>query len=134
MVGGSGRVRWFVGHRVKSLTIFVNIGSSCSMLALGTSWSTCVYIIRGLIFFRYINAFGVYQDYYIRHYLTKSTPSEIGFVVAMLQISLMLKKFSSWIGGTQIFLNFSCGVFVGRLFDRGQLCVVWFHLSLLGAD
>ncbi|KAG2017460.1 monocarboxylate permease [Coprinopsis cinerea AmutBmut pab1-1] len=52
--------------------------------------------------FGYINAFGVYQDFYVREYLQNSTPSSIG-----------------WIGGTQIFLNFSMGLFTGRAFDRG---------------
>ncbi|KAJ2931043.1 hypothetical protein H1R20_g6047, partial [Candolleomyces eurysporus] len=52
--------------------------------------------------FGYINAFGVYQDYYVRIYLTHYTPSTIG-----------------WIGGMQIFLNFGMGVVTGRLFDRG---------------
>ncbi|KAF9460408.1 MFS general substrate transporter [Collybia nuda] len=52
----------------------------------------------------YTNGFGVYQDYYVRRYLTNYTPSEIG-----------------WIGGTQIFLIFSMGILTGRAFDRGYL-------------
>ncbi|CAA7263258.1 unnamed protein product [Cyclocybe aegerita] len=62
--------------------------------------------------FGYINAFGVYQDFYIRSFLTDYTPSAIG-----------------WIGGTQIFLNFSSGVFVGRAFDRGY----FYYLMAAGA-
>ncbi|PPQ71856.1 hypothetical protein CVT26_007015 [Gymnopilus dilepis] len=52
--------------------------------------------------FGYINSFGVYQDFYVRHYLTAFTPSDIG-----------------WIGGVQIFLNFFLGAFSGQIFDRG---------------
>ncbi|KAF8882755.1 major facilitator superfamily domain-containing protein [Gymnopilus junonius] len=52
--------------------------------------------------FGYINSFGVYQDFYVRNFLTASTPSDIG-----------------WIGGVQIFLNFSLGAITGRIFDRG---------------
>ncbi|KAJ3511807.1 hypothetical protein NLJ89_g3884 [Agrocybe chaxingu] len=62
--------------------------------------------------FGYINAFGVYQDFYVRSYLTDYTPSAIG-----------------WIGGTQIFLNFSSGAFVGRAFDRGY----FYYLMAAGA-
>ncbi|KAF9043327.1 MFS general substrate transporter [Panaeolus papilionaceus] len=57
--------------------------------------------------FGYINAFGAYQDFYVREYLTRYTPSDIG-----------------WIGGVQIFLTFSCGAFTGRIFDKGY----FYHL------
>ncbi|PPQ65140.1 hypothetical protein CVT24_003230 [Panaeolus cyanescens] len=60
-------------------------------------------------FFGYINAFGVYQDFYVREYLTSYTPSDIG-----------------WIGGVQIFLTFSCGAFTGRIFDKGY----FYHLMV----
>uniref|UniRef100_A0A8H8CJL2 Major facilitator superfamily (MFS) profile domain-containing protein n=1 Tax=Psilocybe cubensis TaxID=181762 RepID=A0A8H8CJL2_PSICU len=60
----------------------------------------------------YIGAFGVYQDFYVREYLTEHTPSEIG-----------------WIGGIQIMLTFSAGIFVGRAFDRGY----FYHLMICGA-
>ncbi|KAF9011755.1 major facilitator superfamily domain-containing protein [Cyathus striatus] len=52
--------------------------------------------------FGYVGTFGVYQDYYVRIYLTNYTPDEIG-----------------WIGGVQIFFLFSIGAISGRLFDRG---------------
>ncbi|KAF9560641.1 monocarboxylate permease [Agrocybe pediades] len=64
----------------------------------------------------YINSFGVYQDFYVREYLTNFTPSDIG-----------------WIGGTQICLNFSVGALTGRYFDRGYCLIVFcivFMLSL----
>ncbi|KAJ7574914.1 monocarboxylate permease [Mycena floridula] len=50
----------------------------------------------------YVNGFGVYQDFYVRFFLTDYTPSEIG-----------------WIGGVQVLLTFSSGLLAGRLFDRG---------------
>ncbi|KIM41326.1 hypothetical protein M413DRAFT_146525 [Hebeloma cylindrosporum] len=61
--------------------------------------------------FGYINSFGVYQDYYARQYLTGSSPSDIG-----------------WIGGVQIFLNFSLGIITGPAFDRGY----FYHLIISG--
>ncbi|KAF5341733.1 hypothetical protein D9611_001313 [Ephemerocybe angulata] len=67
------------------------------------AWSTVIgaFLVQYSTF-GYINAFGVYQDYYVRVYLTHSSPSDIG-----------------WIGGIQIFFNFGLGVIAGRLFDRG---------------
>lgn len=32
-------------------------------------------------FFRYVNAFGAFQDYYVREYLNQSTPSVIGWAI-----------------------------------------------------
>ncbi|TFK75525.1 MFS general substrate transporter [Pluteus cervinus] len=61
--------------------------------------------------FGYTNAFGVYQDYYVREYLTNHTPASIG-----------------WIGGAQIFFIFSIGLLTGRLFDRGYFR----HLMIAG--
>ncbi|KAF8646617.1 hypothetical protein AX16_007118 [Volvariella volvacea WC 439] len=52
--------------------------------------------------FGYTNAFGVYQDYYVRHYLNRYTPRDIG-----------------WIGGAQIFFVFTSGIVTGRAVDRG---------------
>jgi MFS family permease len=48
------------------------------------------------------NAYGVYQDYYVRFFLTSYTPSTIG-----------------WIGSTQLFFQFSMGLLAGKLFDAG---------------
>ncbi|KIL66114.1 hypothetical protein M378DRAFT_75796 [Amanita muscaria Koide BX008] len=55
----------------------------------------------------YINAFGVYQDFYVREYLTKYSPSAIG-----------------WIGGIQLFLMFSSGLLTGSAFDLGYFIVL----------
>ncbi|KAF9045373.1 MFS general substrate transporter [Panaeolus papilionaceus] len=67
--------------------------------------------------FGYINSFGVYEDFYVREYLSSFTPSDIG-----------------WIGGVQIFLTFSCGAFTGRIFDKGYFillhAIALFMLSL----
>ncbi|KAF9482970.1 MFS general substrate transporter [Pholiota conissans] len=52
--------------------------------------------------FGYIASFGVYQDYYVREYLSNFSTSDIG-----------------WIGGVQVCLNFAPGIIAGRLFDRG---------------
>ncbi|KAM6501218.1 monocarboxylate permease [Amanita muscaria] len=57
----------------------------------------------------YINAFGVYQDFYVREYLTKYSPSAIG-----------------WIGGIQLFLMFSSGLLIGSAFDLGY----FYHLMI----
>ncbi|KXN85598.1 Riboflavin transporter MCH5 [Leucoagaricus sp. SymC.cos] len=62
--------------------------------------------------FGYVNAFGAYQDYYVRKYLTQSSPSDIG-----------------WIGGVQICFTFSMGVVTGRLFDAGYF--YWLNISNL---
>ncbi|CAG7848394.1 SubName: Full=Uncharacterized protein {ECO:0000313/EMBL:CCA73652.1} [Serendipita indica DSM 11827] len=48
------------------------------------------------------NAYGIYQDFYVRHFLTNYTPSAIG-----------------WIGSVQLFFQFSLGLASGTLFDRG---------------
>ncbi|KAF8882756.1 MFS general substrate transporter [Gymnopilus junonius] len=66
--------------------------------------------------FGYINSFGVYQDFYVRRYLTNFTPSDIG-----------------WIGGIQIFLNFSLGAFSGMIFDRGYSKHLMYSSTLLYA-
>ncbi|QRW05964.1 transporter MCH4 [Ceratobasidium sp. AG-Ba] len=59
--------------------------------------------------FGYANAFGVYQDYYTRIYMTNKTSSEI-----------------AWIGSTQICLQFVMGLVSGKLFDSGH-----FHATTL---
>lgn len=58
--------------------------------------------------FGYVNAFGVYEDYYTRVYMTNKTSSEI-----------------AWIGSTQLCLQFVMGLVSGKLFDEG-----YFHLTI----
>jgi len=60
------------------------------------------------------SAFGVYQDYYVRFFLTSYSPSAIG-----------------WIGSTQLFFQFSMGIFAGRLFDAGYFYYLVSLASLL---
>ncbi|QRW12306.1 transporter MCH4 [Ceratobasidium sp. AG-Ba] len=75
-----------------------------------TAWATALY--RWLVLFAtfgYANAFGVYQDYYTRIYMTNKTSSEI-----------------AWIGSTQICLQFVMGLVSGKLFDSGH-----FHATTL---
>lgn len=57
----------------------------------------------GLLFcsFGYVNAFGVYQEYYQTHQLSSKTPDDI-----------------SWIGSLQVFFLFNGTLFGGPLFDR----------------
>ncbi|PQE15489.1 riboflavin transporter MCH5 protein [Rutstroemia sp. NJR-2017a WRK4] len=64
----------------------------------------------GLLFctFGYINAFGVYQEYYQSHQLKHRSPSDI-----------------SWIGSLQVFFLFSGSAIGGPLFDRFGAKVIW---------
>ncbi|PPQ86182.1 hypothetical protein CVT25_006925 [Psilocybe cyanescens] len=59
----------------------------------------------------YVSAFGVYQDYYSRYFLSRETPSSI-----------------SWIGSIQLFLQYAAGIFVGQAFDAG----FFHHMIALG--
>ncbi|PVF96842.1 MFS general substrate transporter [Serendipita vermifera] len=58
------------------------------------------------------NAYGVYQDFYVRHFLTNETPSAIG-----------------WVGSIQLFFQFSMGLVAGKLFDAG-----YFYSLVIGAS
>ncbi|KAF7354107.1 MFS general substrate transporter [Mycena venus] len=60
--------------------------------------------------FGYTTSFGVYQDFYVRDYLSQSSSSAI-----------------SWIGSVNALLIISVGLFIGRLYDRGH-----FRLLLYG--
>ncbi|KAG2152588.1 major facilitator superfamily domain-containing protein [Suillus bovinus] len=60
----------------------------------------------------YATAFGVYQDFYTQHYLTKETSSSI-----------------SWIGSLNMFLVTSVGLLSGSLYDRGY----FYHLMIVGS-
>ncbi|KAJ6602504.1 major facilitator superfamily domain-containing protein [Mycena vulgaris] len=60
----------------------------------------------------YFNAYGVYQDYYAREFMTNKTPSEI-----------------AWIGSCQIALQFILGLPVGKAFDAGY----FHHLMIVGS-
>lgn len=62
--------------------------------------------------FGYATSFGVYQDFYTQHYLTKQTSSAI-----------------SWIGSLNMFLVTSIGLVSGSLYDRGY----FYHLMIVGS-
>ncbi|PPQ87533.1 hypothetical protein CVT25_008535 [Psilocybe cyanescens] len=63
--------------------------------------------------FGYTNAYGVYNDFYVRQYLVEtSTSSQI-----------------SWIGSVQLCLSLSVGLFTGRAFDAGY----FYHLMIAGS-
>lgn len=62
--------------------------------------------------FGYATSFGVYQDFYTQHYLTKQTSSAI-----------------SWIGSLNMFLVTSIGLISGSLYDRGY----FYHLMIAGS-
>ncbi|KAJ7626267.1 MFS general substrate transporter [Mycena polygramma] len=59
-------------------------------------------------------AFGVFQDFYTREYLSEKTPSDI-----------------SWIGSTQLFLDFAIGLPSGRLHDAGHFRLLMASGTLL---
>ncbi|KAF5325114.1 hypothetical protein D9619_009565 [Psilocybe cf. subviscida] len=60
----------------------------------------------------YVSAFGIYQDYYTRSFLSHSTPSDI-----------------SWIGSFQLFMQYAPGILVGWAFDAGYFR----HMIALGS-
>ncbi|KAI9069729.1 MFS general substrate transporter [Trametes sanguinea] len=62
--------------------------------------------------FGYLNAFGVYQDYYTLTLLPNASPSDI-----------------SWIGSVQLFLMYALAVFVGNAFDAGY----FHHVQIVGS-
>jgi predicted MFS family arabinose efflux permease len=68
-----------------------------------TAWLTVLgaFLIQ-VAGFGFVNAFGVFQDYYSQHYLTNVSSSSI-----------------SWIGSVDSFLILSGGLFFGRLYDTG---------------
>ncbi|KZT25256.1 MFS monocarboxylate transporter-like protein [Neolentinus lepideus HHB14362 ss-1] len=57
--------------------------------------------------FGYVNAYGVYQDYYQTHQLSEYSASTI-----------------SWIGSLQLAFIFWGGVMTGRLFDKGYMRII----------
>ncbi|KAJ7484098.1 major facilitator superfamily domain-containing protein [Mycena galericulata] len=62
--------------------------------------------------FGYINAFGVYQDYYTREFLVNETAADI-----------------SWIGSFQLAVQYAMGVVVGRAVDAGY----FHHMMAVGS-
>ncbi|KIW39898.1 uncharacterized protein PV06_08468 [Exophiala oligosperma] len=58
--------------------------------------------------FGYMNAYGVYQEYYSSHFLSHESPSSI-----------------SWIGSIQVFFLYAGGLVGGPLFDRYGVKVIY---------
>ncbi|GJE93674.1 MFS general substrate transporter [Phanerochaete sordida] len=57
--------------------------------------------------FGYTSSFGVYQDFYVRKYMTNETASTI-----------------SWIGSVNAFIVVGLGIFAGQLYDRGHFKLI----------
>ncbi|GLB39677.1 putative major facilitator superfamily protein [Lyophyllum shimeji] len=78
------------------------------------AWSVVLGVwIAQFCTFGYTNAYGVYNDFYVREYLNgKYTSSQI-----------------SWIGSAQLMLVLSIGLFSGRAFDTGY----FYHLMIGGS-
>ncbi|QRV86674.1 major facilitator superfamily transporter [Ceratobasidium sp. AG-Ba] len=72
------------------------------------AWTTiCSWLVL-FCTFGYVNAFGVFEDYYSREYMTNKTSSDI-----------------AWVGSTQLCLQFAMGLVSGKLFDAG-----YFHTTI----
>ncbi|KAF8645564.1 hypothetical protein AX16_007737 [Volvariella volvacea WC 439] len=80
-----------------------NPGVEIRMDSGRTAWMTLAgaWLIQ-FCTFGYVSAYGVYQDFYTREFLSNSSPSDI-----------------SWIGSFQIFVQYLLSAFVGRALDAG---------------
>lgn len=76
--------------------IFFPEGGFAAWLCVFGGW-WCTFITFG-----YLNAYGIFQDYYQQTTLSHKSPSQI-----------------AWIGAFQYFLMFAPAIFAGRLFDLG---------------
>ncbi|KAG7095595.1 hypothetical protein E1B28_006325 [Marasmius oreades] len=88
--------------------MFVPDGGKDAWLTVTGAW----FVLFGS--FGYLYAFGVYQDYYTRVYLTNHSPSNI-----------------AWIGSFQLMMPFALGVVSGKLFDEGYFHIVQITGGLL---
>ncbi|PPQ75732.1 LOW QUALITY PROTEIN: hypothetical protein CVT26_000972 [Gymnopilus dilepis] len=79
-------------------------------LTWNTSWMVqfCTY--------GYVSAFGIYQDYYTRIFLSQESPSNIRQVD---------EDIYAWIGSFQLFMQYIPGFVIGRAFDAG-----YFHYMM----
>ncbi|KAK0224155.1 major facilitator superfamily domain-containing protein [Armillaria fumosa] len=76
------------------------------------AWRTICGVYVWSILLMYTNAYGVYNDFYVREYMTNISSSQL-----------------SWIGSVQLMLVLSVGLFSGRLYDTGY----FYHLMIGGA-
>lgn len=109
------RVGSIINEKVdaKDEALRVEEPSSAPQFVEGTvqGWLTvCGASLVAMCTFGNIQSFGVYQAYYTQTFLSGNSPSKI-----------------SWIGSVQLCLQFTVGVFSGKLFDRG-----YFHSLMIG--
>ncbi|KAF5310611.1 hypothetical protein D9619_007765 [Psilocybe cf. subviscida] len=77
------------------------------------AWTTVFGVwLMQFVTFGYTNAYGVFNDFYVREYLTHNTSSQI-----------------SWIGSVQLGIVLSIGLFTGRAFDTG-----YFYFMMIGGS
>ena len=76
---------------------------------------------------RYINSFGVYQDFYVRKYLTKYTPSAIGYVVYTIRGALRLKRVKAGLVVFRFSWIFALVQLQGKYSTRAT-CTQWLFL------
>jgi len=83
--------------------------------------------------FGYVNAFGVYQDYYTREFLAERSASDIRYcsLIPFHMADVMSRVPNSWIGSFQLFMLYAPGIFVGRAFDAGYFHHVMISGSVL---
>ncbi|KIS67583.1 uncharacterized protein UMAG_04680 [Mycosarcoma maydis] len=85
-----------VKAQAQDANIYFPEGGFKAWLCVFGGWN-CTFITFG-----YLNAYGIFQDYYQQTTLSHKSPSQI-----------------SWIGAFQYFLMFAPAIFSGRLFDLG---------------
>ncbi|KAJ7066202.1 major facilitator superfamily domain-containing protein [Mycena amicta] len=81
--------------------------------------------------FGFTTAFGVYQDFYVRDYLSQSSPSSISCVLTSLTIYSRLDISNRWIGSINALLGASLSLISGPLYDRGYVRSVIYSGCLL---
>ncbi|GJJ08891.1 hypothetical protein Clacol_003111 [Clathrus columnatus] len=92
---------------VTEIDDFPEGGTKAWASVVGSVSFCMVFVSQGAIY-----AFGVYQDFYTRIFLSEHSPSQI-----------------AWIGSLQLFLIFFLGLFVGKMFDEGY----FHHLIITGS-
>ncbi|KAF7345821.1 MFS general substrate transporter [Mycena venus] len=75
--------------------------------------------------FGYTTSFGVYQDFYVRDYLSQSSSSAISSVSTPIDFSrLTVPSSDSWIGSINALLGVALSLVSGPLYDRGHFRLV----------
>ncbi|KZT34974.1 MFS general substrate transporter [Sistotremastrum suecicum HHB10207 ss-3] len=112
--------RWSISSRSDKLGTTISEVEQCSAIGEGDDggldgWMTVFggFLIQAATI-GHVNAFGVYEDYYKRVYLSEESSSLI-----------------SWIGSTQLSLLFGLGIVAGVLFDQGRFKLQLYTSTLL---